>query len=479
MLLLPIPWVANASELGTLAVLSSLGQPFRAEIDLVSRQSELPTLSIRLASPDAYKNADLQYSPALAGSHFDVKKQPSGRTYLEVTSSHPVNDLFIDLLIELTWGPNRLVRAYTALIDLPDLGPAPVPSARFPVPDTQFASGAQNAVGRSTAAHGEEKPATLERKVSAQLLEGDRPKPGAADPGAGGTGETLIMLRRIQVLEEKSSLGAKVLAGLIGRIALLEDAAQRMRRILATRPAGTVAPREQAEGDPPVQRSDAAKPEVAAALVKDKDAVEARTSVDIKKEASKAIQPAAKAAPEKPEPTSKPRPSPESSPGRSNVSSQLYLAVAGGVVLLGGLAFWMWRRRKLREVTPEDILIKLLARNPERGDLRLKLLEIYFAREDGAAFNRAAVIFNELTGGQGEDWRKVAAMGYALDPGNPLYEAEKCEAFEATAANEVESPLASEQRVDQYSSSKQDLQSGEQPPAVTSSTRTDPAAGGT
>jgi len=78
-----------------------------------------------------------------------------------------------------------------------------------------------------------------------------------------------------------------------------------------------------------------------------------------------------------------------------------------------------------RDAQAEEILKEALARNPNREDVQLKLLEIYAARKDKAGFNGVASGFHKLTGGQGGNWLKVAAMGYALDPGNRLYEAGK------------------------------------------------------
>ncbi len=45
--------------------------------------------------------------------------------------------------------------------------------------------------------------------------------------------------------------------------------------------------------------------------------------------------------------------------------------------------------------------------------------------KDKTTFNRSAETFNKLVGGQGENWLKVAAMGYALDSGNTMYAAGK------------------------------------------------------
>jgi len=60
------PSLAHAAGLGKFTLLSSLGQPLSAEIDIVSVQKdELPTLTARLAPPEAFQEANIQYSPAL------------------------------------------------------------------------------------------------------------------------------------------------------------------------------------------------------------------------------------------------------------------------------------------------------------------------------------------------------------------------------------------------------------------------------
>jgi pilus assembly protein FimV len=78
-----------------------------------------------------------------------------------------------------------------------------------------------------------------------------------------------------------------------------------------------------------------------------------------------------------------------------------------------------------RDAQAEEILKEALAKNPQRQDAQLKLLEIYAARKDKASFNRLASDFHRQTGGTGANWTAAAAMGYALDPANVLYEAGK------------------------------------------------------
>jgi pilus assembly protein FimV len=57
--------------------------------------------------------------------------------------------------------------------------------------------------------------------------------------------------------------------------------------------------------------------------------------------------------------------------------------------------------------------------------VQLKLLEVYAGRKDKSAFGKLAGDFSKLTGGTGSNWLKAAAMGFALDPANRLYEAGK------------------------------------------------------
>ena len=54
--------LASAVGVGNINVSSSLGQPLKADIDLVAlTKTEKTSLVARLASPDTYKNAGLDY----------------------------------------------------------------------------------------------------------------------------------------------------------------------------------------------------------------------------------------------------------------------------------------------------------------------------------------------------------------------------------------------------------------------------------
>jgi pilus assembly protein FimV len=71
----------------------------------------------------------------------------------------------------------------------------------------------------------------------------------------------------------------------------------------------------------------------------------------------------------------------------------------------------------------EDVLQAALEKTPDDAELKLKLLEVYHASGNIAAFDREAAGFHDSVAGEGSQWLRVAAMGYALSPANELYSA--------------------------------------------------------
>jgi pilus assembly protein FimV len=602
-----LPCAAGAAGLGKLTMLSALGQPLHAEIELVSVSAqEMAGLTARLASPEDYQKRNLQYSGALAGARVSVEKRADGRPYLRITSTRPVSEPFIDLLVELSWPSGRLVREYTALLDPPGVAPsppvaapevkpaqppaaavpaaapppapAPAPAAAGPIvgakqygpiergetlariarsvvpegvtleqmlvglyranPDVfirnninlirsgkilripdrdelagipqaeavkvyrahvadwnayrqQLAetAGARPAEG-GTAVAGriatrvEEKDASGPRDV-VRVSKGEAPRGAVADK-PGTTAE------RIRNLEEELVAREKALAEANERIAQLEKTIKDMQKLLELKSPGLAAAQQQAE-----KAQAAAKPEPKPR----EEAAPVKPEPKPQEQAAPA-KPEAVAAAEQPKPKPKPKPKaaePPPPPPEPDLIAQildepLYLAAAagGGVLVVGGVALWMVRRRRERsgpaeavapseepalafagaaagaaetaqaapavaaagaavdEVDPvaeaevyiaygrdaqaEEILKEALANTPGRQDVQLKLLEIYAARKDKTAFGNVARELNQLTGGTGENWLKAAAMGYALDPDNPLYAAGRGAAAPALAA---------------------------------------------
>jgi pilus assembly protein FimV len=116
-----LPMGAHAAGLGKLTVLSALGQPLRAEIELTSvSKEEEGSLVARLAPADAFRKANIDFNPVLSSLRFSVE-QRQGRQLIRISSAQALNEPFVDLLLELSGGGTRLVREYTFLLDPPDM----------------------------------------------------------------------------------------------------------------------------------------------------------------------------------------------------------------------------------------------------------------------------------------------------------------------------------------------------------------------
>ncbi len=71
-----------------------------------------------------------------------------------------------------------------------------------------------------------------------------------------------------------------------------------------------------------------------------------------------------------------------------------------------------------------DLLIAALAAEPERRDLRRKLLDVYFVWENKGGFLKEAETFHNQVGSADADWNKVLIMGKQLCPEEALFEAQ-------------------------------------------------------
>jgi pilus assembly protein FimV len=647
-----LPSVAGAAGLGKITVLSSIGQPLIAEVELVAvTPQELSSLNVRLALPDAYRQANLQYNVALTGARLTVEKRPSGQPYIKIATTRAVTEPFIDLLVEITWASGRLSREYTALLDPPGIPPLaatptvsvapeavrppavaaapalppaptpmtePAPAAAAPAPEPRPPVAVEPPARPSPVAAEPVSPTpmvaapmamsneygpiergetlgkiaqsvkpedvTLEQMLVAlyrsnseafirknlnlvragkilrvpdrdeviaisradavqeyrtHVAEWNDYRQKLADAAAsvpaekstavsgkittrvdekaaGGPGRDVVRLskgepagaaaakgkpastaERIRVLEEEAIARERALADAQSRITQLEKTIQDMKKLAELRSPSLAAAQQQAQQK--TAPAPAAKPAPQPAPPKPEAVAVAKPApppAPAKPEVVAAAKPEPVATPKpQPVPAAKPKPKPAPMPQTPEpelfdeimaaASDPLYLG-AGGAIVLGGLAFWMVRRRRAgagrsdsppiaprlemaaaaaagaaavtgdtaaadrtvqataatpsgedvdpmqeaevyiqygRDGQAEEILKEALSRNPNRADVQLKLLEVYAGRKDRDAFGQVAANLNKLTGGAGPNWLKAAAMGYALDPSNALYEA--------------------------------------------------------
>ncbi len=124
---------ALALSLGRISVLSPLGEPLLAEVEILDINSdEAASLKASTASPEAFKAAGLEYNPALTKLTITLEKRPDDRSYLRIRSEQSINDPFVDLMLEANWASGRIVRDYTLLFDPPNSRPNQISARTAP-----------------------------------------------------------------------------------------------------------------------------------------------------------------------------------------------------------------------------------------------------------------------------------------------------------------------------------------------------------
>ncbi|WP_416208893.1 FimV/HubP family polar landmark protein [Acidovorax sacchari] len=170
---------ASALSLGRLSVQSALGEPLRAEIDLPQiTAAEAESLRAAPASAQTYRAQGLEFSPTLNDLQVRLQRKADGSMALRLTTSRPVNDPFVDLVLDTSWNAGQLVRSYTLLLDPPaSRREAPAPTA------TAQAGAAPSPVPQATAPSRPAVPAQQPRAEVPPPSSATAPAP-AAPPAA-------------------------------------------------------------------------------------------------------------------------------------------------------------------------------------------------------------------------------------------------------------------------------------------------------
>lgn len=115
-----LPASAWALGLGRLNVQSALGESLRAEIEVTSLTAEeAASLQVRVASPETYRAAGVDYNAVLSATNISLQRRADGRPFLRISSDRSVQEPFVDVILDLAWSSGRLVREYTLLFDPP------------------------------------------------------------------------------------------------------------------------------------------------------------------------------------------------------------------------------------------------------------------------------------------------------------------------------------------------------------------------
>lgn len=116
---LAFPLTTEAVTLGNITVKSYLNQPLDAYIRLIDLgDASLSGIKVRLASPEAFKRADIPRPYSLSKLSFKVIKH-YGKPIVKVTSIERIDEPFMTFLLDLTWAKGQYYRTYTVLLDPP------------------------------------------------------------------------------------------------------------------------------------------------------------------------------------------------------------------------------------------------------------------------------------------------------------------------------------------------------------------------
>ena len=113
-------WVlpAAALDLGRLQILSGIGEPLRAEIEVAQASpEELRTLRAQLASPGAFSQAGMEFNPALNGVTASLQNRPNGTPVITLNGRAPIQENFIDLILEAQTSSGKLTKNYALLLN--------------------------------------------------------------------------------------------------------------------------------------------------------------------------------------------------------------------------------------------------------------------------------------------------------------------------------------------------------------------------
>ena len=203
---------ASALGLGDITLQSALNQPFRAEIALIEPGDLADDeLSVTLADIQEFKRAgverlfflnDLRFTPVLRGN----------RSFIRVESNKPVNEPFLNFLVQINRPNGNLLREYTVLLDPPGTVALPRPTPTGP-------ASAANPVSRAEPLASAPPPASQGKRYT--VLQGDNLWSIAKRLSNGGSQASISeLMRGIRALNP----GSERL--IVGQSLLLPDSVQ-------------------------------------------------------------------------------------------------------------------------------------------------------------------------------------------------------------------------------------------------------------
>ena len=109
-----------ALGLGDVKLHTALNQPLAAEIELMQVEDLTRTeILSNLASKSDFARAGVERPQVLNGLQFKTEVSPNGKGVIKITSKDPIQEPFLNFLVEVHWPNGRLLKEYTLLLDPP------------------------------------------------------------------------------------------------------------------------------------------------------------------------------------------------------------------------------------------------------------------------------------------------------------------------------------------------------------------------
>lgn len=129
-----LPGLGHALAVKELQTKSALGEPFRAEVELIELGDLAPDeIKVSLGSQEDFDRVGVERVYFLTDLKFDVEINPAGRSFIRVTSSKPVIEPYLDFVVRIAWPGNARLHEVTALLDPPVVADSIAPAVAAPV----------------------------------------------------------------------------------------------------------------------------------------------------------------------------------------------------------------------------------------------------------------------------------------------------------------------------------------------------------
>jgi pilus assembly protein FimV len=205
--LVAAPAAAMAQNLGRLGLLSSLGEPLDAEIEIVAPPEARGSLSADIVPMGVYERFGVKPSPPPEVLRAAVERAADGRQVVRLRSTVPLERPAVEVIVELAWNGGRMVRQYSVTVDppaRPEAKPEPPPP---PAPAPAPAAAPEKPPAAKAASA--EQPAAKPKPKSTAKTERPKAPATAAKPRKGeagpSDGEIAAARERVRNLERTMS----------------------------------------------------------------------------------------------------------------------------------------------------------------------------------------------------------------------------------------------------------------------------------